>query len=345
MRDYSRVSPRIWTGETGRRLRGKKNEQILAFYLITCPSANMIGLFYLPIPAMVHETGMSIEDTRGALKWLYENGVAHYDEDQEIVWIPAMARWQIADSLKPNDKQVVGVRRELEQYLQHPFAQLFLRRYGAKFHIGIEPLPAAPAPPSKGLPRGENLTQVPLRSQDQDQEQEQEQEPLPSPFEDQGPDPGQKSGSEKAPPPVSDVPRTGLDLQRLHERMRVLRWQMPPRPGSWDARDANVFMSNLPPGVEHEIKPALIRFFADDKPHYVRLKHPLEVFCKDFDAFRGDVQQPKNTGPVYQLLTPIPEIDPAGFKRGDPGARQWARDQQAKQEAEAAAAAPVAVAT
>ncbi len=38
MRDYAVVSPRFWTGDTGRFLRQHPDAQRLALYLMTCPS-------------------------------------------------------------------------------------------------------------------------------------------------------------------------------------------------------------------------------------------------------------------------------------------------------------------
>lgn len=50
MRDYAKVSPRFWLGETGRELRKAGAEaQVVAFYLMTSPHANMLGLYYLPV--------------------------------------------------------------------------------------------------------------------------------------------------------------------------------------------------------------------------------------------------------------------------------------------------------
>ena len=61
MREYAKVAPAFWTGETGRHLRGDANAQRVAFYLMTCPSANMIGLYYLPLPVLAHEIGISLQ--------------------------------------------------------------------------------------------------------------------------------------------------------------------------------------------------------------------------------------------------------------------------------------------
>ena len=77
MRDYAKVAPQFWIGETGRELRTMGPEtQVLALYLITSPHANMLGLYYLPLPLMAHETGLSAQGTLKALARLSEAGFA-----------------------------------------------------------------------------------------------------------------------------------------------------------------------------------------------------------------------------------------------------------------------------
>ena len=57
-REYSIVKHTFWTGETGRKLREQGTDSlVVALYLTTCQSASMIGLYYLPIPLLCHETG------------------------------------------------------------------------------------------------------------------------------------------------------------------------------------------------------------------------------------------------------------------------------------------------
>lgn len=112
MRDYSRVSPKFWTGGTGKALRQLGPEcQVLALYLMTSPQANMIGLYYLPITYMAHETGLGSERTRKALASLIEAGFCGYDDDAEVVWVYEMTRHQLGDS-KPGDKQRVGSAKQ-----------------------------------------------------------------------------------------------------------------------------------------------------------------------------------------------------------------------------------------
>ena len=69
MRDYATVAPQFWLGKTGRELRKKGAEaQVVSFYLMTSPHANMLGLYYLPILYIAHETGLGLEGASKGLK-------------------------------------------------------------------------------------------------------------------------------------------------------------------------------------------------------------------------------------------------------------------------------------
>ena len=48
MRDYGKVSPGFWIGETGKALRGDMEAQIVALYLMTSPHATMTGVYHCP---------------------------------------------------------------------------------------------------------------------------------------------------------------------------------------------------------------------------------------------------------------------------------------------------------
>jgi len=40
MRDYAKVSPRFWIGNTGKQLRSDPDAQVVALYLMSNPHAN-----------------------------------------------------------------------------------------------------------------------------------------------------------------------------------------------------------------------------------------------------------------------------------------------------------------
>lgn len=135
MRNYARVRPQFWIGETGRNIRNRGQDHItVALYLMTCPSSTMIGLYYLPVTTLALETGFdSPEGALRVLRGLSEAGFAHYDEVQSVVWVPEMARYQIEETLKPKDSRVTGVKRELESYRKARFFSEFVAKYGEAF--------------------------------------------------------------------------------------------------------------------------------------------------------------------------------------------------------------------
>jgi hypothetical protein len=152
MREYSKVSSRFWTGDTGKRIRALGPvAQVVAMYLMTAPGSNMIGLYYLPLPTLAHETGIPFEGASEALRSLRTIGFARYDEASEVVWVPEMARHQLGDTIKPADKRHAGLLRELSLYAKCPYHNEFIAHYRDAFALGA----VAPVDdPSKGLRRG-----------------------------------------------------------------------------------------------------------------------------------------------------------------------------------------------
>jgi hypothetical protein len=163
MRDYGKVAPQFWTGETGKKLKAAGPEAVIvAMYLMTSPHANMIGLYYLPMIYLAHETGLGVEGASKGLQRAIEASFCAYDEASEHVFVYAMARFQIAEQLDGKDKRCKGVENELAKCPKGPLVQAFRAMYGASFHLPeASPIQA----PSK-----------PLGSQEQEQEQEQEEQ-------------------------------------------------------------------------------------------------------------------------------------------------------------------------
>jgi hypothetical protein len=172
MRDYSKVSPRFWTGDTGRVIRKMGPEvQVIAFYLFTCPNANMLGLYYLSLPTLCHETGRPLQGALKALRSLREAKFAYYDAPSEHVYLPNMAREQIGLRLSVKDNRHIAVLRELEQLRKTPFFNDFVTRYREAFHLQELALNGEQGREKESPFEGPS---EPLRSQEQEQEQEQE---------------------------------------------------------------------------------------------------------------------------------------------------------------------------
>jgi len=136
MRDYARISPQFWTGETGKAIKVLGSEcQVVALYLLTSPHSNMIGLYYLPIQYICHETGSTLEGASKSLLSLNTIGFCDYDHNSEFVWVFEMARFQIGTMLKEADKRVKGISNTYESMQKNKFLGPFFDRYMDDFHL------------------------------------------------------------------------------------------------------------------------------------------------------------------------------------------------------------------
>ncbi len=156
---YRQVTPRFWTGDTARWLRGEDPwVRVVAMYLITGPHSHPTGLYYLPLPTLAHEIGSPLEGASKGLRRLSEGGFCTYDATREVVFVHEMARFQVAESLKPTDNKVKMVATHVQEFENTPLFAKWCERYHAALSCPFEA-------PSK-----------PLRSQEQEQEQDQDQE-------------------------------------------------------------------------------------------------------------------------------------------------------------------------
>jgi hypothetical protein len=167
VRAFAIFAPTFWTGRTGREIRAAGPvTQLVAAYLISSPMSNMIGLYRLPIPMIAHDLAIPEKQARGALTALNRLGFAHYDEEAEVLWVLEMARFQVGEMLKPGDKRIVGVMRQLAEVKTCPLARAFYAKYRAPFNL----------PDAAGFSGPSEAPSIPLRSQDQEQDHDQEQE-------------------------------------------------------------------------------------------------------------------------------------------------------------------------
>jgi hypothetical protein len=144
MSRYRRVVPSFWTGETGKRLRSRQEAQLVALYLMTGPHANMIGLYHCPITYISHDTGIDVEAVSNAVRQIGEEGFCTFDEERELVWVREMARFQVDEFLKPKDKRITFIAKELAALPKCPIIFAFYERYCDDFLLHgrdeLEPL-------------------------------------------------------------------------------------------------------------------------------------------------------------------------------------------------------------
>jgi uncharacterized phage protein (TIGR02220 family) len=223
VREYGKVGPQFWIGETGKRLKKAGAEaQVVALYLMTSPHANMLGLYYVPSIYIAHETGLGIEGASKGLRSCIEAGFCEYDEASEMVWVFEMAKYQIAEVLDPKDKRSAGVQNEYNSLPSNPYLARFFDRYSTPFNMTkkrsvLVETPSPSEAPSK-----------PLASQEQEHEQEQEsKEPLSG-----NPDDSEDDESEGEEVQESDSvkeilahlnARTGSNFRMVESNARLIR--------------------------------------------------------------------------------------------------------------------------
>ncbi len=136
VRDYAKISPQFWIGKTGKELRAAGHEaQLVALYLMSNPHANWLGLYYLPVAFIAHETGLTLEGALKGLRICIQVGFCSHDEQTEMVFVHGMASYQIGESLDLNDKKCKGIHREYEDLPDNPFLSMFYERYAKAFHL------------------------------------------------------------------------------------------------------------------------------------------------------------------------------------------------------------------
>lgn len=143
MSSYATIRPTFWARGSGKELRGDSKAQVLALYLMTCQHANVSGIFHIGIPTIAHETGLEECEVLAAFSRLH--GIAEYDAQEELCFVPNMAKHQIGEELKPNDKRKPKLLRELQQFNGHRFLNQFFSIYAANYDL----------PENKGLPETE----------------------------------------------------------------------------------------------------------------------------------------------------------------------------------------------
>jgi hypothetical protein len=168
MRPYATVSPRFWTGSTGKQLRKLPDVQRVAFYLLTSPHSHQSGIYLMPLMYLCNEIGIQEKAASKALQWLSKEGFATYDAATEWVWVHEMAAWQIGTGLSAQDKRCKGVQQYVDGLPRLPFVGQFVRRYASDFHLDPSRTEELQGPSGQ--------SSIPLEGASSEQEQEQEQE-------------------------------------------------------------------------------------------------------------------------------------------------------------------------
>jgi hypothetical protein len=130
MRDYGKVFPTFWIGKTGKEIKNLGREaQLTALYLLTCPHATMIGIYYLPLNFLSHETDIPLKGALKALQSIEKINFCTYDLASEYIWVHNMAFYQIGGPLKQHDNRVKCINDIFAKLPNLPFLSRFYEKY------------------------------------------------------------------------------------------------------------------------------------------------------------------------------------------------------------------------
>lgn len=135
-REFSKISPQFWVGKIEREILNLSVEsRFLAFYLMTCPHSNLIGIYYLPIPYITHDTKIDMALIDKALKELIEIGFCSYDFAANYVWVHEIAKYQVSEYLEEKDKRVKVINDIFRSLPNLIFLKNFYEKYQDVFHL------------------------------------------------------------------------------------------------------------------------------------------------------------------------------------------------------------------
>lgn len=129
MQEFRKVFSGFWIGPTGKEIKSYGYPaQLAAFYLITSPLSNLLGVYHLPISVLSEHTGLPYKAACKAIENISEIGFCTYDKVSEYVWVHNMALYQLG-VLKHTDRRIRGIRKLIKSFPILPFLPRFLEKY------------------------------------------------------------------------------------------------------------------------------------------------------------------------------------------------------------------------
>lgn len=134
--EFSKIAPQFWIGKTGREiLKLSVESRFLAFYLMSCPHSNRIGIYYLPLPYIAYDIKIDRSLINKALKELIDIRFCSYDFSADYVWVHEMAKYQVSDYLEEKDLRVKAVNDIFRSLPNLIFLNDFYKKYRDVFHL------------------------------------------------------------------------------------------------------------------------------------------------------------------------------------------------------------------
>lgn len=181
---FRSVDARFWTDPKVRSLPFEV--KALFLYFITAPVAHYSGLYYLPLPMVLYETGMSEKTLKNAMDLLEKNGMVLFDEMASTVFVVNMAKFQVL-----NGSMVMALKRHFTENIQSKsMIAAFFEKYPdlvEKVGLGVDMMThlndqgapqGVPQGGGEGVPQGAGIS---IRERIRIREREREEENVRSP--------------------------------------------------------------------------------------------------------------------------------------------------------------------
>ena len=120
---YRTVNTKFWRDK---KIKGLDPiSKLLFLYFFTNDHTHVAGLYYLPMPVIPHETGLTEKQISKATKVLKDKGLAYHDPDSESVLVVNMLEYQG----NGGPKIKAAVNKQLEVMGDSPLLEIFIAKH------------------------------------------------------------------------------------------------------------------------------------------------------------------------------------------------------------------------
>lgn len=155
---YKPVNEAFWTDPKVRNLSLKN--KLLFLYFITNPHAHYCGLYYLPEPMILFETGMSQIEYQEGIDTLSIGYQVLIDQVNSIVWVVNMGKFQLS-----SQQQITGAIKHIKELQKTYLKQKFVEKY-PKFENEIDTL---------SIPYAYPIDTLSIQEKEKEEEEEEEE--------------------------------------------------------------------------------------------------------------------------------------------------------------------------
>jgi len=156
---YRKVSQAYWEGDLAEALRGDTTAHAVAFYLMTCPASNAIGLYRIATPTICDDLGIDGEAARSALFRLSGERVSNafgtrrervddalrtpfilVDDVYRMLWVVELARHEWGETPNPESNQVKGLVKMMDAFTSVGRKSALWADFRARYSPGWDPV-------------------------------------------------------------------------------------------------------------------------------------------------------------------------------------------------------------